>query len=54
MEQTPEVFQGEQRRMRRLLVIGLTKAHAKPAKVVDREAKAVADRAKLVSLVTRS
>jgi hypothetical protein len=41
--------------MRRLLVLGHPKGKAKPAKpVVDREAKAQADRAKLVSMVTRS
>ena len=53
LESEPEVFQGEQKRMRRLLVLGQTKAKAKPVKTVDREARATADRAKLVSLVTR-
>ncbi|RYG43294.1 50S ribosomal protein L35, partial [bacterium] len=53
LEGEPEVFQGEQKRMRRLLVIGQTKKKNRAVPVVvDREARAAADRAKLVSMVT--
>ena len=55
LEQEPEVFQGEQKRMRRLLVMGHPRvkstesvASAKAA----RAARSTADRAKLVSMVS--
>lgn len=56
LEQEPEVFRGEQKRMRRLLVIG----QVKPPSVYDadaakaaRTAKAADNRAKLVAMVSR-
>ena len=50
LELEPEVFHGEQKRMRRLLVIGLTKKSQKARKsTTNVETK---DRAKLVALVS--
>jgi large subunit ribosomal protein L35 len=57
LELTPEVFRGEQRRMRRLLVLGQVKvpvAYDAEASKAARTAKAVTNRAKLVAMVTRS
>lgn len=48
LEQEPEVFQGEQKRVRRLLVIGQTAKKATAA----RGEKAPTDRARLVALVS--
>lgn len=54
LEQEPEVFQGELKRMRRLLVLGQTKTKKKPAKpAVDREAIQSENRSKLIAMVTR-
>jgi large subunit ribosomal protein L35 len=56
LEQEPEVFRGEQRRMRRLLVIGLVKepsAYDADAAKTAKAEKAAANRAKLVAMVSR-
>lgn len=55
LEQEPEVFRGEQKRMRRLLVMGQPRAKA-TVTVEDAKAKraerALADREKLVAMVS--
>ena len=51
LELEPEVFQGEQKRMRRLLVLPQTKKKATVASTVDKAEKAAADRKALVALV---
>jgi large subunit ribosomal protein L35 len=57
LEQEPEVFQGELKRMRRLLVLGHTKVKDKPAKPAAApeavEQKQAENRAKLVAMVSR-
>ena len=56
LEQEPELFRGEQKRVRRLLVMAQPKSMkaGRPVKVVDREARRAEDRSKLVAMVTRS
>lgn len=52
LEHEPEVFQGEQKRMRRLLILGQTKAKdVKPVEKVDKAALAAEARATLVSML---
>ena len=56
LELEPEVFRGEQKRIRRLLVIGLVKdptLYDADAKKAEKAAKAAANRAKLVAMVSR-
>jgi large subunit ribosomal protein L35 len=52
LEHEPEVFQGEQKRMRRLLILGQTKVKdVKPVEKVDKAALAAEARATLVSML---
>ena len=56
LEQTPEVFRGEQKRMRRLLVLGQVKTpslYDAEANKAAKAAKVESNRAKLISMVTR-
>ncbi len=53
LESEPEVFQGEQKRMRRLLVLGLTKKSNRIAKApVDKVAQSNEARATLLSMLS--
>jgi large subunit ribosomal protein L35 len=55
LEQEPEVFRGEQKRMRRLLVMGQPKVkatHSVQSAKDKRADRATADRAKLVAMVS--
>jgi len=53
LEAEPEVFQGEQKRMRRLLVLAQIKDATPRVAEEVKQARAETERAKLVSLVTR-
>jgi|GEM_PF-161716 large subunit ribosomal protein L35 len=53
LEQEPEIFQGEQKRMRRLLVLKQTKVKGKVVlKTVDRETHVTESRAAILALVS--
>jgi len=53
LEQEPEVFQGEQKRMRRLLVLKQVKVKGKTVvETVDREKHVADSRAALLALIT--
>jgi large subunit ribosomal protein L35 len=53
LELEPEVFQGEQKRMRRLLILPLTKKQLTKAKPeVDRDAVQAESKAKLVTMLS--
>jgi len=56
LEQEPEVFRGEQKRMRRLLVLAQVKEptlYDAEARKTEKAAKAAENRAKLIAMVAR-